>query len=217
MKKFNLLVILGFLFAGSLHAQLTFSTVTFNGEELSTVPRYSWGIPLEKKIKAESKDILFTYGFTMNNLGIIFDDAIGDRHKHRTWSIGPSGGIYFGLGKKLILGASGTVSYNFHYKHKIFPDGDRRDKIKNVQEWFSNKVEPFNIIPRFSLGFKDAFVVYGEYYLTGLFNKNYTDSQGVRPFEGFEITRFNIGIHTDLNDKFISNDKILEPENDTSL
>jgi len=217
MKKYSVLIVIALLFVGNLQAQLTFSTVTYNGEELNTIPRYSWGIPIEKKVKGK-KEVLFTYGVTTNNLGIIFEDTAGDRHKHRTWSIGPSGGIYFGLGKSLILGASGTVSYNFHYKHKIFPNGERKDKIKNVQEWFSDKVEPFNLIPRFSIGLRDKFVIYGEYYLTGLFNKNYTDeTTGFKPFEGFEITRFNIGISTDLNNKFVSNEEILEPENDVSL
>jgi hypothetical protein len=204
MKKYSVLIVIALLFVGNLQA------------ELNTIPRYSWGIPIEKKVKGK-KEVLFTYGVTTNNLGIIFEDTAGDRHKHRTWSIGPSGGIYFGLGKSLILGASGTVSYNFHYKHKIFPNGERKDKIKNVQEWFSDKVEPFNLIPRLSIGLRDKFVVYGEYYLTGLFNKNYTDDAGFKPFEGFEITRFNIGISTDLNNKFVSNEEILEPENDVSL
>ena len=60
-------------------------------------------------------------------------------------------------------------------------------------------------------------MIYGEYYLTGMFNPDFTNESGVKPFEEFEITRFNIGIHTDLNDKFVSNDKKLEPENDVSL
>lgn len=216
MKKYCLLSVFTLLMIGSLQAQLTFSTVTLNGEELNTVPRYSWGIPIEKKVKGK-KEVLYAYGVTANNFGFIYDDAAGDRHKHRTWSIGPSGGIYFGIGKKLIVGASGTASYNFHYKHKIFPGGERKDKIKNVREWFSDRVEPFNLIPRFSIGLRDQFVIYGEYYLTGMFNTDFTNDSGIKPFEGFEITRFNIGIHTDLNDKFVSNEKKLEPENDVSL
>lgn len=199
-------------------AQLTFSTVSVDGESLSTVPRYSWGIPLEKKIKTK-KDVVFAIGATFNNFGIIFDQLEDDqtnRHKYRTWSFGPSGGVYFGLGKKMVVGLSGTVSYNFHYKHKIFIDGERSNKDKE-SEWFSDKVDPINLVPRFSIGTKKGFMLYGEYFFSNLFNKDYTDEMGEKKFAGFEVTRFNIGISSDLNDSFEDKEKIVAPQTDVSL
>ena len=219
MKKYCVLLLAMFFMALNSQAQLTFSTVSVDGESLSTVPRYSWGIPLEKKIKTK-KDVVFAIGATFNNFGIIFDrleNGQTDRHKHRTWSFGPSGGVYFGLGKKMVVGLSGTVSYNFHYKHKIFPNGNRKDKDVHVREWFSDKVDPINLVPRFSIGTKKGFMLYGEYFFSNLFNTAYTDEMGAMPFAGFEVTRFNIGISSDLNDSFEDKDKIVAPQTDVSL
>ena len=60
MKKYSVLIVIALLFVGNLQAQLTFSTVTYNEDELNTIPRYSWGIPIEKKVKGKKLRIFLT-------------------------------------------------------------------------------------------------------------------------------------------------------------
>lgn len=208
MKKIAFLMLPFLFLAIQSNAQVSFSQVSFEGEQLRTIPRLSWNIPIEKKI-ATKKNIVFAIGGTFKNLGFIYEKN-GNRLKHRNLSIGPSAGVYFLMGKKLVMGLGGSVDYNFHYKHKIFPDGQRSDKQIVHREWFSDRVNAFNFIPRFTIGVKEGLMVYGEYFLSDMFNKNYVNAAGEKPYEGYEITRFNIGFSTELSGKFDSNEEIIK-------
>jgi hypothetical protein len=200
MKKHTFLFCFFFLFSVlHLKAQfaLQFADVSRDGTSLTNIPRFSWMIPLSYEIVEVSKNSYINGGILLKNDGVIFEEN-GDRFKYRVISIGPELGFLTNLGDSRVV-LSGDYGFDFalHYKEKVFPDGERQDKIKRNREWFSERPNRLNHYFRVGLGMENGLFMYGQFYLREFLNTDFQESiDGVttRPYDGLVIQRFHIGI-----------------------
>ncbi|MEM6379346.1 MAG: hypothetical protein AAF705_14145 [Bacteroidota bacterium] len=200
MKKQPLLFVCFLLFtAYSLKAQLAFqfADVDRNGTSLSNIPRFSWMIPLSYEIAEISQSFGFNGGVLLKNDGVIFDEN-GDRFKFRVISIGPEIGFFTNLGQsKLILSGDYGFDFALHYKEKVFPNGERSDKIRRNREWFSERPNRLNHYFRIGVGTENGLFMFGQFYLREFLNTGFQetiDGVTVQPYEGLVIQRFHLGI-----------------------
>lgn len=200
MKKSPVLL-LTFLFLStfSLKAQIAFqfADVSRDGASLNNVPRISWMIPLMYEITEVSETFSFNGGILLKNDGVIFDED-GDRFKFRVISIGPEIGFITNLGDSTIV-LSGDYGFDFalHYKEKVFPNGERSDKIKRNREWFSERPNRLNHYVRVGIGAEDGLFMFGQFYFREFLNTGFQETiDGVssRPYDGLVIQRFHLGI-----------------------
>lgn len=202
MKKIQILMVVA-LVMGSIasgFSQLQFSTVKVNGESLTTIPRYSWNIPFNFTIADMTDSDAMIGAVNIKNEGIIYE--LGeDKYKHRGISIGPEIGFRTVIGKKVLLKASYSFDYFFHYKRKFFREGKRDLKDIQEREWFPNQINNWNHSVKVGIGAAKGFYLYAEYYFRDFLNPDYTeevDGVTVKPYEGFETQKFNIGFNIDM-------------------
>lgn len=200
MKKTPFLTLFFILLAiPALKAQLAFqfADVSRDGSSLNNVPRISWMVPLVYEISEVSEALSFNGGILLKNDGVIFDEN-GDRFKFRIISLGPEIGFFTNLGdSKIVL--SGDYGFNFalHYKEKVFPNGERSDKIKRNREWFSQRPKRLNHYLRVGIGEEDGLFIFGQFFLREFLNRGFQESVlGIptRPYDGLVIQRFHLGI-----------------------
>ena len=105
-------------------------------------------------------------------------------------------GFIFYLNKLAIAPAIG-IDYQLHYKEKLFTDQKRSNKSIEDRQWFSDKLNPYNVYARLGLGKKDGLMLFAEVYFMNFVNPNYTETvNGVKtkPLDGYQVNRFNLGL-----------------------
>src|SRR5690606_29740217 len=94
---------------------------------------------------------------------------------------------------------------NFHYKEKVFRNERRSQKEVLLREWGSQRVNRFNYFVRVGFGFRKGFFLYTEYYFQNFLNSSFShvvNGNVVKPYEGLEISRFNIGLSLNYMSRF---------------
>jgi len=200
LKKPIVLTLLLFVIA-PVFGQIQLSRVTLDGVKLKNTPRVSWRIPYYDEVKKLNKygTILLLGGVALKNEGVIFTRD-NDRYKYRTLALGADLSVRFVIKKKIWLSLAGGIDYNFHFKEKVFLEGERKNKEVILQDWFSERANRFNYFSRLTVGYKRKILVYSvfaEYYFLNFLNTNFSETKDgalVEPYKGFNISRFNIGI-----------------------
>lgn len=209
-KIFAFAILFVGLFSIESQAQLfiQMGQVSLDGEKTNVIPRYSWGgISF-----FEIEDTPFEWGIALDNQGLIFDQG-ADRIVHRGIGLGASLGAKFDIGEKLFFRVAYVPEYFFHYKHKTFIEKSRKNKMVNHTEWFSDRMNQFNHSIDVSFGL-NVFALNFRWFFNELLNKEYTDLNGVKPFENIDSQMFNIGITWNLKD--IVDDEEEEEELETT-
>lgn len=194
--KITIITLLTIIYTTANAQIFQFSTVSMNGEDLSTIPRFSWRIPLMNPIYKLENNTAITSGFVLKNEGVIYDFE-GNRYKKRVISFGPRIGYAFLIDKSTIVSAAYGMDYNFHFQEKVLSDKHRTDKTVVTREWHSDRVNLFNHYLRIEAGNVGGITLFGEYYLRTFLNQNFTETINgieVRPYENLNIQRFNFGI-----------------------
>lgn len=137
-------------------------------------------------------------GVGLLNLGFITknDDY---KIKRRAYVLSIPVGIQFGnFNKNWRIETGAAVEFPFHYKEKIYPNGN--EKIKYT-EWFSPRVNKSLTALFFNFQFSKYYALDLKYYINDFMNKNYTDGMGNKPNRNFTSNIFYVSISSSFNIK----------------
>lgn len=159
---------------------------------------------------------MFT-GFGMRNIGMITkDDGVliaehlgiltpgaGDvKIKRRSYSLGVP--LAFKIGnfkRRTFVYAGGEAELMFHYKEKLFIDGDKEDKFG---EWFSGRTNIINPSLFGGIQFPGGVNLKFRYYMLDFLDQDYTERINgveVRPYQGLETRMFYISLSLNLRNR----------------
>lgn len=191
----TVLILLIFCFTTNVYSQkVGLSTITNNGEALETTARFHWGSPFIYNLHEFNENIKLRGGLIFKKEGLTYE-LDGDSYNHRVYGVGPELGFVFFIKKKIAAYAAYGVDYYYHYRSVIIPGSNPDNEAIREKHFFPNEVNKFNQYLRFDIGMMNGIALVGEYYLNDLMNKDFLLADGVtRPYEGFEETRFNIGL-----------------------
>jgi len=203
-KVFLLSLLIAFFINNESRAQIViqYGLVSNSEGDVNVIPRYSWGgfsyLPIN--------DTKFVAGMVLENQGLIFDQG-ADRVVHRGIGIGPTVGIDLPIGEKYFARLAYVPEIFLHYKHKMFLEKKRSNKVVLHKEWFSDRMNWFNHSVDFAIGHR-FLALNLRYFFNDLLNKDYTAENDVKPFENIDSKMFNIGITWN----FIRADEEEEPD-----
>jgi hypothetical protein len=210
MKK-RLLAI--FLFIGSVlttTAQSSKSYVTSGGEmifSLATIDNAGvtngnilrWSPAFNLQVFGNydfNSHVGFIYGGALRNVGFIYEDPnnSGVRKKFRNYDIGIPVGIKVGNLHKLFVYGGYEIEFPINYKEKTIVN---EEKTK-FSTWFSSRVPALYHTVFIGVQFPYGVSLKFKYYLSGFFNQNYTQNDGVQPYKGLKANVFYFSISTSL-------------------
>jgi len=165
------------------------STVTFNGADVNTNLRFTTFFHTSQLFHFDVAKFMGLYtGIGIRNIGLITDDVyqnvgfldVTSSHldynkdakiKRRSYTLGVPFALKLGsMGKKIYFYGGGEYEWTFHYKQKLFIDGE---KFK-YSEWVSDRVTEF--LPSVFAGVQlpKGFNIKFKYYLDNFLNPNFT-------------------------------------------
>lgn len=182
--------------------ELIFSAAAINnnGNEGGSILRFS---PFFNSQNHINKDLnsafgVFT-GLNLRNVGFIYEHADGNtRTKHRNYNIGIPAGIKLGNVDATFLYAGYEIEFPINYKEKTFVNEKRTDRF-NV--WFSKRVPSFYHTVMAGIQFKGGANLKFKYYLTGFFNKDFTETiNGIpmKPYANMDVHVFYVSLSFDM-------------------
>lgn len=164
------------------------ANIDYKGNEASSVLRFSPVVNIQNMVNIDKSDHfgIFT-GLAVRNVGFIYDvPGTNTRMKYRTYNIGIPIGIKIGNLSNKFLFAGYELEIPVNFKEKTFID---ENKTKN-SVWFSNQVNTFNHTLMAGVQLPYGATLKFKYYLTNFFNKNYTRSDGTKPYENSNYNIF---------------------------
>jgi len=138
-----------------------------------------------------------TKKFELNNT-LYSDHSEIETIKRRAYTISFPLGIKVGnLAKNHFLFFGGEIEFPFHYKNKVWVDGDKQQKYT---EWFSDQTNPYLLSAFVGIQLPGGVNLKFKYYFDDLMNTDYetsvrttTDSAvKIKPFEGIKSKIFYI-------------------------
>ena len=113
--------------------------------------------------------------------------------KRRSYTISFPLGFKIGnLSKNRFLFFGGEIEFPFHYKNKVWVDGQ---KEMIYTEWFSDQTNPYLLSSFVGIQFPGGFNLKFKYYFTDLMNKDYTVNENgteIKPFKDIKSQIFYI-------------------------
>lgn len=192
----------------------SFADINNNGSTKGNILRFSPVINIQSLVNYDVSSKFGLYGgFTINNIGFIYDDPNTTiRKKYRTYNVGFPIGIKIGNLKKLFLFGGYSLEFPFNYKEKTFDGEEKNDKYN---EWFSNRVPDLAHGLFVGIELPLGVSLKAKYYVNNFFNKAYTSTEGekqVAPFRNFTANIFFISIsfHLFRNTDFYYEDYYLQ-------
>jgi len=138
----------------------------------------------------------FFLGASIKNIGFI--EKFGDSTvKHRVYTIGVPVGLKFGnLSHHNYFMVGGGLDLPFNFKEKGFVSRSHKTKLN---EWFSARTP--TIMPYVFAGFsvKPGITLKVQYYPGNFLNTSYTNSNGYKPYAGYNVNLLMFTIGADLN------------------
>ncbi len=179
---------------GGNAALLSFARVSRNGEEVSTIPRFTmfFNIGTNANIDLGNNFGVFT-GLNLTNIGLITEEKFVGvvktdvfKLKQRVYAIGVPVGIKIGDLRRFYVYGGAEAAFAINFKQKTFINGEKVDKFN---EWFSNRSNPF--MPALFAGFqtKSGFGLKVQYYLNDFLNPNFSEG-GTKPYANTESKIF---------------------------
>lgn len=196
--------------------ELIFSLVDMevNGETVDPVLRFSAFFHFMEQWNFDIGDHFgFQAGIAMRNVGFITrDDPIriqehadlidGDDEvdiKRRSYSLGIPIGLKIGkLNNGAFFFGGVEPELMFHYKEKLFVNGDKDDKYN---EWFSDRVNLINPSVYAGIQFKGGINLRFKYYLLDFLNTDYEEVMNGKPnfpYENVSSQMFYISVSAGL-------------------
>lgn len=173
---------------------LSFAQVTRNGEEVSSIPRFTMFVNIGTNANVDLGNNFGLFaGLNLTNIGMITEETIVGtvktdvfKYKQRVYALGVPVGIKIGDLRKFYVYGGAEAAYAINFKQKTFINGEKVDKFN---EWFSNRSNPF--MPALFAGFqtKQGFGLKVQYYLTDFLNPDFSEN-GVKPYANTESKIF---------------------------
>ncbi len=167
----------------------SFADINYKDSEASSVLRFSPVVNIQNMVNIDKSDHfgLFT-GLAVRNIGFIYDvsDQPGVRMKYRTYNLGIPIGVKLGNLNDKFLFAGYELEIPINFKEKTFID---EHKTKN-SVWFSNQVTTFNSSFMVGIQFPYGAALKFKYYTSNFFNKDYTKSDGSKPYANSDYNVF---------------------------
>jgi hypothetical protein len=165
-----------------------------DGQEANSLMRWA---PVFNIQAFANKDVNKSFGLfsglAIRNVGYIYDDyrdptnQLVYKKKFRTYNLGIPFGFKVGNLSKLFFYGGYEIEFPFVYKEKTFDDGDKIDKISG---WFSNRPESFQHGVLAGIQFPEGINLKFKYYFSEFHNQDFTDSAGIKPYEGLKSNVF---------------------------
>lgn len=182
----------------------SFANITDQGIDESSNLRWAPIINLQGRYNYDlNKNIGIFTGLGLHNVGYIYENyqertavegVMGNwyKKKFRTYNIGAPVGIKIGDMDNLFFYGGYEIEFPFVYKEKTFDQGD---KIDSNIDWFSSRQETFQHGFFAGVQFAYGFNIKFKYYLSEFHNQDYTQSDGVKPYNGLEshVMYFSVG------------------------
>jgi len=167
----------------------SFANINYKGDETGSILRFSPVVNIQNWINVDkSENFGWFSGLSVRNVGFIYEppDQAGIKKKYRTYNIGIPIGIKVGNLSDKFLFAGYELEIPVHFKEKTF---ENEDKTKNGV-WFSNQVTTFNHSLMAGVQLPYGATLKFKYYLSNFFNKDYTRSDGSKPYAGSDYNVF---------------------------
>jgi len=224
MKKFIITLFIGLFLSSIGYSQsklystsgwemiFSWADVNYNGDENGVIMRWAPVLNIQSALNYDvAKNFGLFTGLAIRNVGYIFNNYV-DREgytvkkKFRTYNIGIPVGIKVGNMKKLFVYAGYDFEFPFHYKEKTFKD---ESKNKDVQTFFSNRVEQFQHGIIVGIQFPYGANLKFKYYFSEFHNQGYTESDGYMPYAGLKSNVLYISLNFSMfrNAKFYYEDE----------
>lgn len=176
---------------------LGFASISKNGVEEQSIPRFTMFLHAQSLVHFDKNEkIGFFSGFTMRNVGFIYDEDASTRKKYRTYNAGIPFGFKIGnMDNRYVFGGY-ELEMPFNYKEKTFINEKKQDKF-NV--WFSRRTPTFYHSLFVGVRFPHGMSLKLKYYLTPFFNQHYTqlvNGLSVKPFENLNVNTFHLSLST---------------------
>ena len=168
-------------------------------------------------------------GFGLRNIGMITkDDGILTREhvglfdendevkiKRRSYSFGVPLALRFGnFNRRTFVFAGAEAELMFHYKEKLFVNGNKEDKFN---EWFSDRTNLLNPSIFGGIQFPGGVNLKFKYYLLDFLDPDYSERINgnlVQPYRGLTSNIFYISLSVNLRNKFERGDRGRYDEDD---
>ncbi len=184
----------------------SFASIDNKGNESGNIMRFSSVFNFQNLLNYDASQHLgFFTGLNIRNVGFIYDVPNSDtRKKFRSYNLGIPVGLKLGNMQGNFLYGGFEIEFPFNYKEKTFVNEKKTDKF-NV--WFSKRQPAYYQTVMLGIQFKNGTNIKFKYYLTGFFNKNFTETINnvqVKPYEDFDANVFYVSLNYNLfkNDKF---------------
>jgi hypothetical protein len=219
MKKFIITLFIGLFLSSIGYSQsklystsgwemiFSWADVNYNGDENGAIMRWAPVLNIQSALNYDvAKSFGLFTGLAIRNVGYIYNNYV-DREgytvkkKFRTYNIGIPVGIKVGNLDKLFIYAGYDFEFPFHYKEKTFKD---ESKNKDVQTFFSNRVEQFQHGIIVGIQFPYGANLKFKYYFSEFHNQGYTESDGYMPYAGLKSNVLYISLNFSMfrNAKF---------------
>jgi hypothetical protein len=167
----------------------SFADINYKGGETGSIMRFSPVVNIQNWVNIDKSDNFGLFsGLSVRNVGFIYEppDQPGIKKKYRTYNLGIPIGIKVGNLSDKFLFAGYELEIPVNFKEKTF---ENEDKTKN-SVWFSDQVTTFNhsLMVGAQLPYGATFKF--KYYMSNFFNKDYTMSDGTKPYEGSDYNIF---------------------------
>jgi hypothetical protein len=173
---------------------LSFARVARNGQEISSIPRFTMFFNVGTNANYDlGKNLGVFAGLNLTNIGMITEESIVGtvrtddfKYKQRVYAVGVPVGIKIGDLRKFYFYGGAEAALAINYKEKTFINGEKVDKFN---EWFSNRTNAF--MPALFAGFqtKSGFGLKVQYYLNDFLNPEFGEGNA-RPYAGMESQIF---------------------------
>jgi hypothetical protein len=167
----------------------SFADINYKGGETGSIMRFSPVVNIQNWVNIDKSDNFGLFsGLSVRNVGFIYEppDQPGIKKKYRTYNLGIPIGIKVGNLSDKFLFAGYELEIPVNFKEKTF---ENEDKTKN-SVWFSDQVTTFNHSLMVGAQLPYGATLKFKYYLSNFFNKDYTMSDGTKPYEGSDYNIF---------------------------
>lgn len=191
-------------FYNTAYSELIFSVpdVKVNDKQLSGPVRFSAFFHFSVNQHADFSNTVGIFsGLGVRNIGFIVDrDSL--RTKFRSYTLGIPLALKIGnLKDDTYFYLGGEIEYLFNYKQKDFIDGNKT----KVTEWFSNRTEQFLPSAFVGLNMKQGGNIRFTYTLGDFLNKDFTLSNGTKPYSNMKSNFYMISIASNVRYKKMIN------------
>lgn len=186
----------------------SFANINYKGDETGSIMRFSPVVNLQNWINIDkSENFGWFSGLSVRNVGFIYEppDQTGIKKKYRTYNIGVPIGIKVGNLSKSFLFGGYELELPVNFKEKTF---ENENKTKN-NVWFSKQVTTFQHSLMLGVQLPHGATLKFKYYLSNFFNKDYTRSDGSKPYQNSDYNIFYFSLNFGLlknTDFYYNND-----------